>query len=87
VLFLQAFADALASPTAAGKSVAARADRRFFWNRVMAEPLMGERDSCVCEGGGCIGRLGHMGGGGGGLNKNQWRIAQSGTSSGTELQH
>jgi hypothetical protein len=39
---LQALSDVLASPAAAAKSIAARADRRYFWNRVMAAPLLGE---------------------------------------------
>lgn len=38
----QALADVLASPSTASKSIAARADKRFFWNRVMAAPIMGE---------------------------------------------
>lgn len=39
-LHAQALADVLANPAAASKSIAARADRRFFWNRVMAAPIM-----------------------------------------------
>eukprot|EP00775_Hariotina_reticulata_P001529 gene1529-1867_t len=35
----QAMSDVLAS-SAASKSIAARADKRFFWNRVMSQPLM-----------------------------------------------
>lgn len=37
----QALSDVLAS-SQVSKSIAARADRRFFWNRVMAAPLLGE---------------------------------------------
>ncbi|KAF6258005.1 SacI homology domain-containing protein [Scenedesmus sp. NREL 46B-D3] len=39
-LHAQALADVLSSPSTASKSIAARADRRFFWNRVMAAPIL-----------------------------------------------
>jgi len=38
---LQTLSDVVSGPPAV-KSIAARADKRFFWNRVMAAPLMGE---------------------------------------------
>eukprot|EP00878_Enallax_costatus_P012861 GHUV01013429.1.p1 GENE.GHUV01013429.1~~GHUV01013429.1.p1 ORF type:complete len:332 (+),score=94.38 GHUV01013429.1:445-1440(+) len=36
----QALSDVLASPVTSAKSVASRADKRFFWNRIMAAPIM-----------------------------------------------
>jgi hypothetical protein len=51
---LQALADVLASPSSAAKSIGARADRRFFWNRVMAAPLLGELQGKGGLGGCCL---------------------------------